>query len=476
MPSTSELHTRNDNGPTSQLGTVDSDSVEAAEVPLDGSRTTARGEGHIGRVVAGSLVTGLVTAVVFVAGPFAGAKEHVITGSVLLAFALAWAMLALLSVRWTNQPQRWAVAPAAFMALAGTSILILAPTGNQLGWVWPPVVVTLTIWMIVHARRDLRSRTRVWLLYPVFAALLLSAVGGSYETYRETAERSSYPMPGRLIDVGGHKLHLNCTGTGSPTVVLEPGLGEPSTAMGWIAPDVATTTRVCVYDRAGRGWSEATSVPRDGFQAATDLHTLLERAGEPGPYVLAGHSAGGIYVLNFAHLYPQQVAGVVLLDSMHPEQYTKIASWPAFYEMFRRVSAVLPSLSRFGIGRAVNQTAYGELPPSARDAQRAFWSTPSHNRSVRDEFSELRTAMTQAQSLTSLDDRPLVVVTAPKDAADGWVAAQEELAALSTNGVQRVLTDATHAALTENEPLAARASQAIRDVVTSVRTDTPIAG
>ena len=157
-------------------------------------------------------------------------------------------------------------------------------------------------------------------------------------------------MAGRLVDVGGHKLHIDCTGTGSPTVVLEPGLGEPSTAMAWIAPDVATTTRVCVYDRAGRGWSESAGRPQDGVEVATDLHTLLERAGERGPFVLAGHSAGGIYVLNFAHLYPEQVAGVVLLDSMHPEQYTKIAGWPAFYEMFRRASAVLPSLSRFGIG------------------------------------------------------------------------------------------------------------------------------
>ncbi len=197
--------------------------------------------------------------------------------------------------------------------------------------------------------------------------------------------------------------------------------------------------RVCVYDRAGRGWSESAAAPQDGVQTATDLHTLLERAGEPGPYVLAGHSAGGIYVLNFAHLYPQQVAGVVLLDSMHPEQYTKIASWPAFYEMFRRASAVLPSLTRLGIARVYNQAAYSDLPALARDEQRAFWSTPRHNRSVRDEFSQIRTAMTQAQSLTSLGDRPLVVITAEKDALGGWMAAQDELAALSTNSVHRTL-------------------------------------
>jgi pimeloyl-ACP methyl ester carboxylesterase len=449
-------------------------SGSAAELP-DGNRATPCEEGHIGRVVAGTLVSGLVAAIALVAGPFAGAKEHIITGSVLLTFAFAWAMLALLSERWTNQPQRWAIAPALFMAMTGTGILAFSPTGNQLGWVWPPVVVALTIWMFVHARRELRSRTRVWLVYPVFAALVLSAFGGAYETYGETSDRGDYSMPGRLIDVGGHSLHINCAGTGSPTVVLEPGLGEPSTAMAWISTDVATTTRVCVYDRAGRGWSESASGPQDGVQTATDLHTLLDRAGEPGPYVLAGHSAGGIYVLNFAHLYPQSVAGVALLDSMHPEQYTKIASWPAFYELFRRVSAVLPSLSRFGISRAISESSYGDLPDSARDAERAFLSTPRHNRSIRDEFSQLRTAMAEARSLTSLGDRPLVVVTAEKEAESGWIAAQDELAALSTNSAHRLLPDATHAMLTENQAVAAQSSRAILDVVNSVRTGTHVA-
>src|SRR5205085_2080250 len=109
----------------------------------------------------------------------------------------------------------------------------------------------------------------------------------------------------------------------------------------------------------------------------------------PGPYVFAGHSAGGIYVLNFAHLYPDQVAGVVLLDSMHPEQYAKIGGWPAFYELFRRASAVLPSLSRLGLGRIMYRGSYSDLPARARDEERAFLATPRHNRSVRDEFSRL---------------------------------------------------------------------------------------
>lgn len=432
----------------------------------------APARGHIGRIVAGTLIGGFAAAVVLVAWPLAGRSEAVITGSVLLTFAAAWFALAMLSERRTDQPQRWAFVPATFMAVAGTFVLAVAPTGNEAGWVWPPVTLALAVWMVVRARRDLHSRTRRWILYPVCLTLALACIGGAYETYRESTD--SFAMPGQLIDVGGHKLHIDCTGTGSPTVVLEPGLGEPSTAMANIAPAIAARTRVCVYDRAGRGWSESASGAQTGTEVATDLHTLLERAGERGPFVLAGHSAGGIYVLNFAHLYPDQVAGAVLLDSMHPEQYTKVSSWPAFYEMFRRVSAVLPSLSRFGIGRALYGTAYSDLPAKARDEQRAFWATPRHNRSVRDEFSQLRTAMAEAQSLTTLGDRPLIVVTAEKEAEDGWKPAQRELAALSNNSLHRLLDNATHSTLVELEDSARQSSQAIVDVVSSVRTRTPM--
>ncbi len=439
---------------------------------MAGTSTKARGTTGIGRIVAGSLIGGLAVAIFLVAVPFAGATEAVITGSVLLTFAAAWFALAMLSQRRTDQPQRWALVPAAFMAVAGLVVLVVAPTGNELGWIWPPVLAGLVVWMIVRARRDLHSHTRIWILYPVCLALALSCLGGAYETYRESTD--NFPMAGRLIDVGGHKLHIDCTGTGSPTVVLEPGLGEPSPAMAWIAGNVARSTRVCVYDRAGRGWSESAG-PQDGVEIATDLHTLLERAGERGPFVLAGHSAGGIYVLNFAHRYPTQVAGVVLLDSMHPEQYTKIASWPAFYEMFRRASAVLPSLSRLGVGRVLYGSAYGSLPARARDEQRAFLATPRHSRSVRDEFSQLRTAMREAQSLTTLGDRPLVVVTAQKGAAGGWMAAQNELAALSTNSIHRVFPNATHSMVTEDEDTAARSSQAIDEVVKASRNDGDLA-
>lgn len=441
----------------------------------DAADTADTARGHVGRIVTVTMLGGFVSAAAAVAGPFAGAQEHVITGSVLALFATSWAALAVLTTRWTDQPQRWAAAPAAVMATAATAILALAPTGNQLGWVWPPTLLGLVAWMGVRARRELRSRARVLVLYPVFAALSLSALGGAYETYRETTDPSAGEMPGRLVDVGDHQLHISCTGTGSPTVVLEAGLGEASPIMaGWIAPDVATTTRVCVYDRAGRGWSEPAPSPRDGVQAAADLHALLANAGEHGPYVLAGHSAGGIYVLDFAGAFPRDVAGIVLLDSMHPDQYDRVASWPAFYEMYRRVSAVAPSLARLGIGRLVYGTQYGDLPAAQRDQERAFLATPRHSRSVRDEFSQIRTAMAQAALVTDLGEMPLAVVTATEGAEPEWPEMQDDLAGLSANSIHRIVTGSTHEMVVGDEQTAHHSSAAILAVVRSVRTHTPL--
>jgi pimeloyl-ACP methyl ester carboxylesterase len=434
--------------------------------------------GHIGRIVVGSLITGIVIALVLVLGPFAGAEEDVISGSVLLAFAFGWALLMVLSTRWTDQPQRWAVAPAVFMALLGIAFLVLRPSNTMLealGWVWPLAVLALVVWMIVHARRSLRSRTRAWLLYPVFGVLILAALGGSYETVQESLDRNAYAMTGKLIDVGGHRLHLQCAGSGSPTVVLEPGLGEPAVMMsGWIAPGVARVTRMCVYDRAGRGWSEATAQPQDGVAVATDLHTLLQRAHVSGPYVLVGHSTGGVYSRIFAARYPAQVAGMVLLDSQSNDAF-KLAGFPAFYSVFRRASALLPSLSRLGVERLIYLSAVSDMPVPARTQERNFWSTARHWRSLRSEFAKLPTALKQARQLHNFGNKPLIVVTAQQDAQAGWLPQQNVMAELSTNSLHRVLANATHTSLTEDRVQSGASIQAILDVVRAVRTAKPLA-
>src|SRR5438876_9369169 len=256
-------------------------------------------KGHIGLIVAGSLIAGLVVALVFVIGPFGGAEEHVIMGTALLGWALGWTLLAVLSIRWSDQPQRWTLVPAALMALAGASLLIFRPDANAfnvLGWIWPPALIALAVWMTVQARGHLRSLTRPFMLYPLFVALVIAGVAGSYETIQEQVDRSTTAMTGHLIDVGGRRLYVHCRGAATPTVVLVSGLAEASTYWGgWISPAVAQNPTTCVYDRAGQGWSDPPVSPQDGTAVASDLNTLLDRAQIPGPYVLVGHSTGGAY-------------------------------------------------------------------------------------------------------------------------------------------------------------------------------------
>src|SRR3954452_5586389 len=143
---------------------------------------TEGNHGHIGRIVVGCVLAGLVAAIALVGGPLAGATEHIITGWVLITFGVAWGMLAFLSQRWTNQPQRWAIVPAVFLGGTGAIIVVVAPTGTQLGGVGQPGGAVLTMWMVVQSRRTLRSHTRAWVKFLVCADLLFSAFGRAYET------------------------------------------------------------------------------------------------------------------------------------------------------------------------------------------------------------------------------------------------------------------------------------------------------
>jgi pimeloyl-ACP methyl ester carboxylesterase len=432
--------------------------------------------GRIGWIIAGSLATGLVAALVLAAAPFIPAEEPAVTGAVLCGFALGWAMLAVLSVRFTDQPQRWAAAPALFMGLGGLLLVGFgSPVQQVLNWVWPPAMLALAVWMLVRVHRQLQSRLGRWLLYPVIAVLALASIGGGYETLREAADAKTYPMPGRLIDVGGHRLHLSCTGAGTPTVVLEPGAGGMSSSLGWIAPAVARDTRVCVYDRAGRGWSEPADTAQDGAQIATDLHTLLQRGHVPGPYVLAGHSFGGLYVLTFAARYPDEVAGMVLVDSTAPASAS--AANPATPSPghggssngMSRVSALVSTAARLGLARLYAQSDLGSLPPRSRDEVRASVATASMLRGTIDEYVQATASTEQAAALRDFADKPLIVLTAGSGHDAAWSAAQTRLARLSTNSVHRIIDGATHQDLIANEEDAAATTQAILDVVSSVR-------
>jgi pimeloyl-ACP methyl ester carboxylesterase len=444
--------------------------------PSTASLATA---GHIGRIVVASLLGGAVLAVVLSVFVFGGATEPVVAGSVLVGFAAGWAALAWGSTARTDQPQRWAWLPAGVFGVAGLAQVALRPGAgvmNASAWVWPVLLGAMAVWIVTRSRRALVSWSRRLVVYPITGVMVVSAVGGGYEAVREAIDSAHHTMTGQLVSVGDHKLHISCIGTGAPTVVLEPGLGEPAAMMaGWIQPAVAATTRVCVYDRAGRGDSESASGPQDGPSMAADLHALLTNAHVPGPYMLVGHSSGAPYVKVFAHQYPDQVAGMVLLDPQPSDAYADLPGWSTFYTWFRRYTGLAPSLARIGAMRFFYQHASPGLPSAAGAEERAEWSTASHNRSVRDEVAELRTVLTQSQDLTSIGDKPLIVLTALKDAQKGWIPLQDKMLSLSTNSVHRFASNGTHASLTEDRSQAAISARAITDVVTAVRTHTPLA-
>jgi pimeloyl-ACP methyl ester carboxylesterase len=432
--------------------------------------------GRIGWIVAGSLTTGLVAALLLVAAPFIEVQENDITGAVLWGFAIGWAMLAVLSVRYTDQAQRWAVVPAVFFGLSGLLLVVFGNGINDaLHWVWPPAVLALAVWMIVQAHRHLNSRSRWLVIYPVIAVMALASLGGGYETLREHLDASAYPVPGQLIDVGGHSLHIHCTGSGSPTVVLQPGGGDMSSAMGWIAPAVAAHTRVCVYDSAGRGWSDPSHATQDGAQMMSDLHTLLHRAHVPGPYVLAGHSFGGLYVRIFAAHYPNEVAGMVLIDSTGAQlpASTSAQSWGPD-NILARASVLASASARLGVGRLFGLAGYGSLPQQSADEVRAKIATSASLRSTIDEFLQATASEHEASALTDFGHKPLVVLTAGSGNDAAWMAAQNQTATLSTNSVHRVVAGASHPDLILKQTDAAVTTQAILDVVSSARNHQPL--
>lgn len=295
------------------------------------------------------------------------------------------------------------------------------------------------------------------LIGPVLAALVPFCAHGQKQW--DASAPSAEPVPGfASVDIGGRSLRYRCQGNGAPTVIIEPGGGvsvETVTSWnltrGWpvIIRDVAKTTRVCAYDRAGLGRSDKASLPRTSLDVAKDLHVLLDKAGVEPPYVFAGQSFGGINVRMFTHLYPDTVAGVVLVDSSHPDMYPEVAK-------------VLPT-------------------PSPEDENYALlkgWREGPDLSGSR-EWVDLKKNAELVRATGSLGDRPLIVLSASPAWNDPYAPDDVEplikevgqrldadLAALSTNSKHIVATKAGHNIQADEPQLV---TDAILDVVAQVR-------
>jgi pimeloyl-ACP methyl ester carboxylesterase len=308
---------------------------------------------------------------------------------------------------------------------------------------------------------------------------VLVTIGAAYQAIAVRADGQKYPAPGRLVDVTGYRLHIYCMGEnqeGSPTVILEQGAGGISAAWARVQPEIAKVTRVCAYDRAGMGWSDPSPEPRDAEHIAAELHTLLQNAAIPAPYVLVGWSYGGLYTRRYAGQYPDQVVGMVLLDSSHPDQWSSTAAGKAQYESFARVYTIAPWLARIGVMRVMGAVQPDSgLPTPQSGALKASFAATKDWDAQSAEFLASFATDDQVRAIRSLGDLPLFVLTGtehgtPADQEELWQSWQKDLALLSTNSVHQVVTGADHADFWLDPETAQISVQAAMHVLEAVRT------
>jgi pimeloyl-ACP methyl ester carboxylesterase len=333
------------------------------------------------------------------------------------------------------------------------------------------------------ARRNIRRIGKA-LLGSIVALLVLAVAGAIYQAIATELAERAYPPPGEMVDVGGYRLHIHCVGQGSPTVVLDAGSGGMSAQWVRVQREVSGTTRVCAYDRAGMGWSEMGPDPRDAKQITGELHTLLTKAGIDGPYVLVGHSFGGMYMQTYAARYPDEVAGVALVDSStDPDQFSPRPEARDSYEPQKQSFAVVPLLVRLGVSLPARlgvvrllsklDPASPELPPQQRAQIDAL--TPSTRQWTTSALEFLAPTQTlRPGSPGSLGNKPLAVVTAGTQ-EPGWLKPQDKLATLSSNSIHRVVKGATHTSVLYERSDSQATSTAIVEVVAAVRNDRPLA-
>jgi pimeloyl-ACP methyl ester carboxylesterase len=309
----------------------------------------------------------------------------------------------------------------------------------------------------------MRRWTRRIALALVGIVTLALLVGAGSEAFIRRRVATAFPMAGRLIDVGGRHIQLDCRGSGAPTVVLESGLDVlGSLAWASVHDSLAATTRTCAYSRAGILWSDPSHRPFSAAGVVADLHEALRVAEERAPFVLVAHSIGGLYATEFVKRHRAEVGGLVLVDASHPDQVARLEAVTGV--------GMLPASGAASFGARIARTGILRMLPPSADPNTA----PAIVRTMADahlplsltglaaELRGLRTTFDDARAVRALGDLPLAVLTAGAPTPPAtlhlmgmnadqaarmqteWIAMQEERAAWSTNGRHRVIGDAGH--------------------------------
>jgi pimeloyl-ACP methyl ester carboxylesterase len=299
------------------------------------------------------------------------------------------------------------------------------------------------------------------------------------ETITRKNYLAEYPPPGQMVNLGTHNIHLYCVGTGSPTVVFESDLDQYG-SLSWnsVQGEIGKITRACSYDRAGIMWSDPGPRPRDGNTIAAELKAVLENAGEAGPYLLVGHAFGGAYIRIFAGQYPDDVCGMVLLESSHPEMFTRFSEYGVVPEIpDRNIRPLILFLSHLGSPGRYKGNVYN-LPPEIYDPVQAF--LPSSSLAWFDEEVESPNTLAQAGHYEYLGALPLIVLATSRPSPslgdlgqkldDLWLEMQRELLSLSENSEIRIYEGGHYPQIQDPEVVI----EAIQDVLTRCKGTTPI--
>jgi pimeloyl-ACP methyl ester carboxylesterase len=318
----------------------------------------------------------------------------------------------------------------------------------------------------------------------VLTLAALSAIGATYQAIASERDAGANPPPGRLVDIGGYRLHIYCTGpdNGGPTLILDHGGGAfGASDFAIVQPQLARFARTCAYDRAGYGWSDSSPRPRTVDHETDELHILLERAGIAGPYVLVADSLGSYTLRTYATRYPDKVAGMVLIDSSTEGEWA-IPEVRAFNRQFGIVAAFCRAATPIGLWRVLGETGifpYPVLayaPPELRARLQVQTYRPAYCSTIYQETGlwnlDASAAMLRA-ARRPLGDLPLIILTAgsgyPSEGyRESWLADQATQRSLSTRSEQRIIVGASHYNLTTDR--ANVVVDAVRDVLGMIAT------
>jgi pimeloyl-ACP methyl ester carboxylesterase len=298
----------------------------------------------------------------------------------------------------------------------------------------------------------------------VAATLALTALAGicGIACYNQVVVwylSSKYSPPGRFVEVSGRRMHLHCLGTGTPSVILESGLGGSWLDWALVQTELSKAAQVCSYDRAGMGWSDPGRGPRSSAQIAAELDQLLSRAGVPPPYVLVGHSLGGLHIRVYAAKYPQKVAGLVFVDATHPREFEMLpAEVKEETEAEIKLVGMTKMLMASGMARLMG--ACDQIPPGAESIApfvRIQACRVGRLTTIQNEYGALSLDRKQAEETGPFDQIPLLVLSHDPARRDPDMSAelharvelvaeqmQQELTHLSKRGQRLVVPGSGH--------------------------------